>query len=75
MCVCLYVCFQNEPHRARCEHEKAAGGGLEDETEVPAGYGEKLSWAGGGAGEEGIQSISQLSPLTCHLVGLYSLVK
>lgn len=53
VCVCLRLCFQDEPHGARCEHEKATGRGLKDKTEVPAGDGEKLPWTGGGAGEEG----------------------
>jgi len=52
VCVCVCVC-QGEPRRARCDHEEAAGGGLEDETEDPAGDGEELPWTGGGAGEEG----------------------
>ncbi len=30
VCVHFHVCFQDKPHRARCEHEKAAGGGLKD---------------------------------------------
>ena len=62
MCVCahLYICFKGEPHGARCKHEKAAGGGLEDKAEVPAGDGEKLPWTGGGAREEGTHDTSQL---------------
>lgn len=51
--VVVFCRLQGEPHRARCDDEEAAGGGLEDETEVPAGDGEKLPWTGGGAGEEG----------------------
>ena len=56
ICVVVFIVnfgFQGEPHRARCEHEKAAGGGPEDETEVPAGDGEQLPWTGGGSGEKG----------------------
>lgn len=60
LCVFRYGYVQGEPCRAGCEHEKAAGGGLEDETEVLAGYGEKLPWTGGGAREEGRCSMSQL---------------
>lgn len=67
-CERLYVSFQDEPRGARCEHEKAAGGGLEDKTEVPAGDGEKLPWTGGGAGEKGTQNTSQPTPSSCHPV-------
>ncbi|XP_034748996.1 centlein isoform X2 [Etheostoma cragini] len=49
----LQARLKGEPHRARCEHEKAAGRGLENKTEVSAGDGEKLLWTSGGAGEEG----------------------
>lgn len=70
VCFCLYVCFQDEPHGTRCEHEKAAGGGLEDETEVPAGDGEKLPWTSGGAGEEGTHNTSQLTPSVFHPISL-----
>lgn len=57
-CVHFYLCLQDESHRARCDHEKAAGGGLEDETKIPAGDGEKLSRTSGGAREEGTHSTS-----------------
>ena len=63
--VVVFLCFQGEPHGARCDHEEAAGGGLEDETEVPAGDGEKLPWTGGGAGEEGKP---QLTPSACYVM-------
>lgn len=52
----FYLCCQDKQCRAGCEHEKAACGGLKDKTKVSAGDGEKLPWAGGGPGEEGIHS-------------------
>lgn len=49
----FFFFFQGKSHRARCEHEKAAGGGHEDKAEVLAGDGEKLQRAIGRAGKEG----------------------
>lgn len=54
-CVYLDLYFEDKPCRAGHEHEKAAGGGPEDEAEVPTGDGEKLPRTGGGPGEEGTQ--------------------
>lgn len=56
--VYFYSCHQDQPCRAGCEHEKTAGGRLKDEAEVPAGDGEKLSRAGGRAGEKGEHSVT-----------------
>ena len=56
--VFTFICLQDDSHRARCDHEKAAGGGLEDETKIPAGDGKKLSRTSGGAREEGTHSTS-----------------
>jgi len=61
VCAFLYLCFQSRPHGTRCSHEKAAGGGLEDETEVSAGDGEKLPGADRGAREEGTHRTEQLT--------------
>lgn len=55
-----YLCFQGEPRGARRKHEKAAGGGLEDKTEVPAGDGEKLPRTGGRPRKEGTPSSEEL---------------
>lgn len=65
----IFVCiltFQGEPHRERCEHEEAAGGGHEDEAEVLARDGEKLPWTSGGAGEEGTDTPTHYDHYKLH---------
>lgn len=54
----FYSCHQDQSCRAGCKHEKAAGGRPKNEAKVSPGDGEKLSWAGGRAGEEGKHCIA-----------------